>query len=322
MTAPEDLVLFSERFVIMSSMEPTAHLYVFDTQSDVLSVIETTLKAANDLAPWGDASCSPPEQLATHGLDLTQRASGEWQLLAVNHGGRESIEYFSVDQAPATGTPSLQWRGCVMAAENAQFNDVAALPGGGFLATDPISASWQLPKLLGGAVGVGSGRVYRWDPESAYRAVPNTEGAYPNGITLSADKQSFYVNYYQEGEVREHDLESGEILNRQAVEQPDNSTLTADGSLLVASHHASLFTLLVALTSAENERTTIPYSIIAIDTASFSKSVRFYSVGEEMGAGTVAVPVGDDLYVGSFRGDRLIRVQPPAAPAPRKSLEN
>lgn len=321
-TAPEDMVLFGERYLIMSTMEPMSHLTIFDTQNDALTPMPTRLEPVPEVPAWGDPSCAAPTMMLTHGLDLAQRESGEWQLLAVNHGDRESVEYFSVESSAQEALPSLQWRGCVMAAEDAQFNDVAGLPDGGFVATDPITASWQLVKLIGGSLGMASGQVYHWDPLSGYRPVPNTRGAYPNGITLSADKQSFYVNLYQSGEVREHALNSGEILNRQSVEKPDNSTLTPDGTLLVASHDASLFALIAALASPENERTTIPYSIVAIDTHSFRKSVRFHSDGAEMGAGTVGMPVGDDLYIGSFRGDRLIRVRVPKAPTVNLSKDS
>jgi hypothetical protein len=150
--------------------------------------------------------------------------------------------------------------------------------------------------------------VYRWHSQSGYSAVPHTEAAYPNGVLLSADGQSFYLNVYLGGEVRQHDLASGEILNRVAVAKPDNSSLAPDGSLLVASHDASIFTLLSAITSAAGARNSIPFEIIRIDPADFSSSVLYRSGGDALGGGTVAQQVGNDLYIGAFRGDRILRV--------------
>jgi hypothetical protein len=305
--APEDLVLFEDRFLLISSMAPGTTLYSFDLARDQLAPLETVLQPISPGENWANPDCALPRQLLTHGLDLSRRASGEWQLLAVNHEARESIEYFEVQDDDAA-VPRLRWRGCVMAAENAQFNDVAGLPDGGFLATDPITASMQLPRMLFGALGGHTGQVYRWRPASGYSPVPHTEGAYPNGVLLSADGQSFYLNLYLSGEVREHDLASGEILNRVAVAKPDNSSLASDGSLLVASHDASIFTLLSAITSAAAERNGIPFEIIRVDPADFSANVLFRSEGDTLGGGTVAQQVGSDLYIGAFRGDRILRV--------------
>ncbi|EED32139.1 hypothetical protein NOR53_3560 [gamma proteobacterium NOR5-3] len=306
--APEDIVLFQDQLLIISSMAPAKHLFGFALASEVVAPIETRLEAVTQGQNWGDTTCNLPKEILSHDLDLSRRVSGEWQLLVVNHHERESIEYFEASAGDNDAT-RLHWRGCVMAAENAQFNDVAGLPDGGFIATDPITASMQLPRMLLGSVGMNSGRVYRWRPQAGYSAIPHTEGAYPNGITLSGDGQSFYLNVYLGGEVREHDLETGEVLNRVAVKKPDNSTLTADGTLLVASHDASLYALLKAITSEAGERNSIAFEIVEVDLQSFEVSVRYRSEGEELGGGTVAMPVGNDLYIGAFKGDRFIRVR-------------
>lgn len=306
--APEDIVLFQDQFLIISSMAPAKHLFGFSLENEVVAPIETVLEAVTEGQNWGDANCSLPREILSHGLDLSRRESGQWQLLVVNHHERESIEYFEAIPGGDDAT-RLHWRGCVMAAENAQFNDVAGLPDGGFIATDPITASMQLPRMLLGSVGMDTGRAYRWRPESGYSAIPYTDGAYPNGITLSADGQSFYLNLYLDGEVREHDLETGDILNRVAVKMPDNSTLSGNGTLLVASHDASLFALLRAIVSEAAERNSIAFEIVEVNLQSFETDVRYRSEGEELGGGTVAQPVGDDLYIGAFKGDRFIRVR-------------
>lgn len=309
--APEDIVRVGDSLII-SSMAETWNLYRFALPGGPLEVLDAGLELPSPDDRWGDPACELPEALITHGIDIARRVNGQWQLLAVNHAGRESIEYFAVDDSgPA---PVLDWRGCVMAAENTQFNDVAALPDGGFLATDPITASWQLAHMLGGALGMETGQVYRWRPDQGYEVVPHTRGAYPNGILLSADGERFYLNRYLDGLVQEHDLETGEVLRSVAVARPDNSSLAADGALLVASHDASVFTLLNAVFADAQERNEIPYRIVRIDPDTFTASVRFASDGKAMGGGTVAQEVGDELYIGAFRGDRILRVRVPAAP--------
>jgi hypothetical protein len=303
------MVLLPDDSLLISSMDSSRKLYHFDTARQVLTALTVDLTPPAERERWGEADCPAPELMLSHGLDLAQRLDdGSWQLLVVNHHERESIEFFEVRDSRAGDPPVLRWRGCVMAAPNAQFNDVAALPDGGFLATDPITASWQLLRMLMGSVGMDTGRVYRWSPDSGYRAVPHTEGAYPNGILLSADGESFYLNLYLDGEVRKHDLETGEVLARVAVDKPDNSALGSDGTLLVASHRAPVMAMLAAVGSGAGERNTIPFDIVAIDPDEFSASVRFRSDGTAMGGGTVAQQVGNQLYIGAFRGDRFLRV--------------
>lgn len=313
-TAPEDLALFGERFLLSSSMAPASHLYVLDTFTGHVAAAETRLQPVAAAERWGEADCAPPASLESHGIDLSRRHDGSWQLLVVNHGGPETVEFFEV-VASAEGPPALRWRGCVAAAGNAQFNDVAGLPDGSFLATDPITASWQFARMLLGSLGMDTGQVYRWRPGQGYEAVAHTRGAYPNGILLSADGQRFYLNLYLDGEVREHDLATGEVLRRTAVKRPDNSALTPDGRLLVASHDASLFSLLAAIVAPPAERNQIPFDIVAIDLADFSARSVFRSPGREQGGGTVAQPAGAHLYIGAFRGDRVLRV--PFAVEPR-----
>ena len=306
--APEDLVALDDRYLIVSSLAVSDHLYLLDTEQDEIIPMTTRLTVPRPEERWGDVACMPPVYMVSHGIDLS-RSDDEARLLVVNHGSRESVEMFALrGDAQA---PTLEWRGCVMAAENAQFNDVAALPDGGFLATDPLGASWQLPRMIAGAFGMDTGRVYRWESSAGYREVPNTEGAYPNGITLAADAKSFYLNLYLNGEVREHDLESGEVLRRVAVKKPDNSTLTPDGRLLVASHRANILSMMKAVASDAGERNRIAFDVMYIDLERFGTRALYSDDGSSLGGASVAVPVGDVLYLGAFRGDRMLRVEMP-----------
>ena len=55
----------------------------------------------DDVRDWGDAACSPPsiEQFASHGIDIETRADGAQELLVVNHGGRESVEFLRLERS-------------------------------------------------------------------------------------------------------------------------------------------------------------------------------------------------------------------------------
>ncbi len=86
---------------------------------------------------WGDPACPGlvGDMLVPHGISLAKRSGGAMELYVVNHGGRQSMEMFELK--PEAGSWSLVWHGCVPATQ--EYNDVAALPDGGFIATHPTA---------------------------------------------------------------------------------------------------------------------------------------------------------------------------------------
>ena len=111
-------------------------------------------------------------------------------------------------------------------------------PDDGFLTTQMMPRSSQTTSMLKAMLlGSDVGFVYRWSHDGGWSKVPGTDAPFPNGIALSPDGQSIYVNIYLGDEVRHIDLQSGELLGRVDVAQPDNITWSADRRvLLVASH--------------------------------------------------------------------------------------
>jgi hypothetical protein len=258
---------------------------------------------------WGDADCPgpPPDAFSPHGIDLAARRGGRLQLLVVNHGGREAVEMFEVT---LNGETSLAWRGCALPPEGAVLNDVVALPNGGFLATWMFSGSGAVQGLLNmarGLAGLDTGQVLEWQPGSGFREVPGTRGSFPNGIEVSEDGETIYLNVYAANEVRRIARRSGELLGVAEVTRPDNVTWGTDGRLLVASHVGPLSEL-TACNGLEEGACPLAFEIVALDADLGQQQVIYSNAGPPMGAGTVAVQVGDALWIGSFAGDRVARV--------------
>ncbi len=63
----------------------------------------------------------------------------------------------------------------------------------------------------------------------------------------------------------------------------------------------------------EIERGACPFrfSIVQLDPESLTPRSLYENVGPPMGAGTAALRIGDELVIGSFRGDRIVRVTLP-----------
>jgi hypothetical protein len=313
---PEDLALLPDgRTLLVSEYggldgERPGDLASFDTESEVRHVLFRggDADAARPRPGWGDAACPGPPSSAfsPHGIHLSRREDGVWQLLAVQHGGRESIELFEI-ALDSDGAPRALWRGCVIPPAGAYLNDVVALPGGGLATTHMLPRNQGAAGVLEGFGATASGYVLEWQPASGFRRVPHSEAAIANGIERSPDGSVLYVNASAGGEVFALERASGRVLWRVPVPLPDNSTWAPDGRLIVAS--------LVGGFSGTNICQTIggracpaEFQLVALDPATHQTEVLFRSAGPPMGAATVGLRVGNAIYAGSFTGDRLLRI--------------
>jgi len=260
---------------------------------------------------WGDAHCPGEigDALSPHGIHLSWRPDGRMQLLVVNHGGRESVEFFEV-----TGrgrTLGLEWRGCVVAPAFSALNDVVALPEGGFLVTHMTRNDGPDALVRGmqaGERGANTGHVWRWASSSGYTVVRGSEGPMPNGIEVDGSATSAYINFGTSGGgVRKLDLETGTTLAFAPTPSPDNSAWSADGRLLVTglgkdADVASCLQATFAVTCNAK------FYVAVLDPSTLATQAFFEHEGPPMGMGTVAVQVGRYFYIGSAAGDRLLRV--------------
>ena len=104
------------------------------------------------------------------------------------------------------------------------------------------------------------------------------------------------------------------LLAVASVRRPDNSSWSKEGRLLVASHVGSASENF-ACTRIESGSCPMPFEIVSLDPLTLEGEAVFANAGPPMGAGTVAVDLGDSWMIGSFAGDRLIRVPKPSTKA-------
>jgi SMP-30/Gluconolactonase/LRE-like region len=316
---PEDLALLPKaRALVVSQLgsldgAKPGSLVFFDLESESLS---DAFPAAGSgpgapRAGWGEPDCpgAPGAAFSPHGLDLASRPDGALELLVVNHGGRESVELFEVTDAP--DAPALAWCGCAIAPAGAMLNDVAALPDGGFVATDFLPKAHPTLWSLLGLLRISTGEVLEWQPGRGFRKLAGTEGPLPNGIAVSRDGETLYVDEYLADEVRKISRRTGELLGSAEVASPDNLNWSPDGKLLVASHDAPMNEI-AACGDVERGQCPFHFSIVLLDPERMEGTAVYENAGPPMGAGTSALRIGDELYIGSFAGDRLLRVTLPA----------
>ncbi len=129
----------------------------------------------------------------------------------------------------------------------------------------------------------------------------------PNGIEVSEDGEWIYVNFNGADSVARISRETGETLSVAEVAQPDNSTWSEGGRLLVASHPGTILDV-TACGAIEAGSCPLAFEIVALSPDLSQREVVYANEGPPMGAGTVALHVGDEIWIGSFAGDRIARV--------------
>ena len=211
---------------------------------------------------------------------------------------------------PAKESWRLEWRGCAVAPEGA-LNDVVALPDGGFLVTrfgPSSSIAFMFAAAKATLFGGATGWVYAWSREQGFSEVPGTRAAGPNGIELSADGEKIFLNTTLASEVKRIDRRTGGVEASVELAHPDNLTWTSDGRLLVASLRGATRELL-SCNGLERGSCPIPFAIVALDPKTMETQVLYQGgPGTPSGAGTVGLEVDGGLLIGTFAGDRIVRV--------------
>jgi DNA-binding beta-propeller fold protein YncE len=290
-----------------------------------LALLDTTTRKITPLFPqggvgaepqihegpdWGDASCEgpPDKRFNPHGIDLHTRPDGRHELFVVNHGGREAVEIFELLQND--GRHELQWRGCVPMPAGLFLNDVSALPHVGFVATHMFErghGARALYQMARATFRFDTGYVVQWSPGNRVHKLPGTDAPFPNGIATSADGREMFVNVYMSNEVRRIERKTGRLLGRAPVAHPDNITWSDDGTLLVAAHVGGL-SQVSACQRIQKGACTASFDIVSLDPRTMRTRQVLHRDGAPMGAGTVALPIEQELFIGSFKSDRMLVV--------------
>jgi hypothetical protein len=320
---PEDLVAVpGSPWLVASAFGPSGGLFAINTREASSTKLFPSTTATDRFDRQTYAACPGPlqgedrERFRTHGLYLKEGRRGVHTLYVVHHGGRESVEIFTLDTKP---TPmAITWIGCVVAPDPIGLNAVVALPDGGFAATnfDPR----QPPGGRGGfsaalTAGERNGEVWEWHQRTGWAKVPGSEAAGANGIEISPDGRWYYIAEW--GNRAFMRLSRGKTPpERQEIPlgfRVDNVRWERDGTLLVAGQGEPGGAV---TRGGANGAGNLSMSIIG---RVYPKTMTYTTIvsqptNERLNAATVAIRVGDELWAGSFRGDRIARY-----PLPRQN---
>ena len=304
--APEDLVVVPGReWVVAASYGGNGGIKLINTRDRTTTTGYPTATSKDRLDTKTYDSCpgapdaAEKAKFTTHGLALRAGRNSVHTLYAVHHGGRESIEVFELDARAKP--PALTWVGCAVAPDPIGLNSVVALPNGGFIGTDFLArnvAAGQRGKML---AGENNGALWEWHTGKGWQKIPGSEASGANGLEVSKDGKWLYVAAW--GSQSFFRLSLGQTpVKRDNIPlgfRVDNIRWAADGSILATGQGGA------APMQTSN--------VVKINptTLKVQEIIRQPNTAE-FGSGTVAVEVGKELWVGSFRGDRIARFPAPS----------
>lgn len=303
--APEDLVVVpGGGWVVASAYSQRGGIRIINT-ADRTSTVAYPIATSRDRFDAKTYSSCPgapdAEQKAsfrTHGLAIRQGNNAVHTLYVVHHGRRESIEVFELDAR--SKPPALTWIGCAVAPEPIGLNEVVPLPAGGFIATDFLARNIDAGQRGRVMAGENNGGLWEWQTATGWKLIPGSEASAPNGLEISKDGKTLYVAAW--GSQSFYRMSLGQTpVKRDNVQlgfRADNVRWAPDGTLLVTGQGG---------TGAAQTTNVVK---VHPETLQVTEIVRRTNT-PEFGAGTVAVQIGRELWVGSFRGDRIARVPAP-----------
>jgi len=297
--APEDLVVVpGSEWVVAGAYSGTGGIMLINTRDRVstraypaASVEERLDARVYDTCP-GPPDAAAKAKFVTHGLYLSAGQNSVHRLYVVHHGSRESVEVFEVDARGAR--PSLTWIGCAVAPDPIGLNSVRGLADGGFIATNflPRGGDPGLRQKLN--EGEANGELWEWHTGRGWSVVSGSQASGANGLEISADGRWLYVAAW--GSQSFFRLSRGETPpTREEVPlgfRVDNVRWASDGMLLAAGQ-GGVPPMQESIVVKINPETLAVQEIIRRPNT------------EAFAAGTVAVEVGNDYWVGSYRGDRI-----------------
>ncbi|MBX5459721.1 MAG: SMP-30/gluconolactonase/LRE family protein [Steroidobacteraceae bacterium] len=308
--APEDLIRVPDSpWVIVSGMaEKTSQLYLVDSRTKEARGLYPAAGARtrHDKKLYGACPGPLPKGVfGAHGIDLQPRNRGAYTLYAVNHAGRESIEVLELDVTGAV--PVATWIGCVVFPAGASGNGIVGLPDGGFITTnfkDPADKN-AFQKMSAGEI---TGNVLEWHPGTGWTELPDSAMSGANGIALSRDGKWLYVAGWPGKNIVRFERTGERWTKRDAIPTgflTDNLRWMADGSLLAAGQDADM----PAVFGCAPPACRVKSAAVKIDprTLEMTRVIAYPGSAHFEGA-TTAIDVGDEYWVGSFRGDRVVRL--------------
>ena len=304
----EDLVHIKGTPWVVTSGE---NLYLVNIESKSWQKLPIRYPARSDnISPPFDIcpSVLTSAERYAHGITIRFHESGVHELYVVNHDGRESVEVYDLDSNGLI--PSAHWKGCIPLGDQFFGNSVATLPNGGLAIS--ISFDKTAPDVFSRMIaGEVSGFAYEWFPGQELTITAGSELSSNNGIAASKDGLWLYINSSSKGDVTRvpRTAAAAKYLPRATTKLPvslaDNIHWTPEGTLLIAGHVDGIPESSACIQNGDKV-CAMDSRVIELDAQSMEIiQVWERNASENFGATTAAVKIGDTVWYGILRGDRV-----------------
>jgi len=223
----------------------------------------------------------------------------------VTHGRPDTLHLFELR---GDAQPRAEWRGCIPYPAETTGNDVALLRDGSLVATNfspEIFGFHGWRYTMRAILGITTGDVLRWSPGAGWSHIPETRGAGPNGVIVTADESRFYFADGGHETVRVGSLGEAPSGNSgiSIGAPPDNLSIGTTGAILatVATFRGE-FPLLCSLGGRECR---LGWAVLEIDPESHQISELVAEPGRQIATATSALEVGPYLFIGTMEDDRV-----------------
>lgn len=281
-------------WVIASSMaggdRAYGELIAIDAKSGTTDLLYPTASSAADISASQQVAGG---DFAPHGIALGPK---QQYLYVVNHGGRESIEVFELSVMP---TPKLRWLDFIELPKGAFANSVAVSVN-----STVFISNMGVPIDGSPAISAMGGNIISWQRERGWATVDNSEVIAPNGILVSDDASDIYVASWSTAALVKLSPKTHKRRSLSLAFLPDNLRWADTGDILVGGQNDSPEAISQCYVSKQNSC----HNASAIAVVEPRQLALKCSQAVDIGMATVAAEVGDNIWVGTTRGDHFLSI--------------
>lgn len=313
--SPEDIVgLPGTKWLVAGALPKTdagtrGGLSLIDTGNPAINIaLYPAAQATDNQDRVGFKDCPGPlvGGFAPHGINLERRQDGGYNVMSVNHRGRESIEFFHILEDAAA--PRAEWIGCVVLPMGASGNSVTALPGGGMIVTDFIHK--PNPHVLDDMEnGTETGGVLKWTPGGGWTEFTPIKMSGANGAAITADGRWVFISEWSDYKIWKFALD-GSLPPRSIHLNflPDNLRLTDKDTILIAGQNADPINVMTC--RGQHVPCQADFTVLEMDPDTMHTKVLVRGGDEDFGGATGAVMVGHGLWISSYYSDKVVQYRP------------
>jgi hypothetical protein len=242
-----------------------------------------------------------------HGIAARQLSDGSYELLVIDHGGGEAVDRLRVDVRG--DQPVILDGERIVLPPATSGNALAHMPDDGFILTsmfDPGDSD-TLSKFAEGEV---TGGVWRWKSDGGWHRFGGLELSGANGIAATPEGSAVFVAEWAARRLWRLGPDGEPAGCAQTRFLPDNLRWMPDGKLLLAGQAARPEAVFGC--EARGDICPMAFEVVVVDPETLTLHSRVAADERQarewgFGGATGALQVEDELWIGSFTGERIAR---------------